>query len=168
MTNKKINTIYFKENRWKKKMKGKERDIKKLSFSKNINPIKDIYKIYNLDYLKYKSNPNDERYIISFSHEENIALVYSEKYSKFSNKELKDRFGKGYYFNKSLSELSKIEDVSNYKLFTSLPKYNMILQRYNKNRLHGNITYKHYYIYNVKFDYLNQYSFYTPYKGHPH
>ena len=164
MSNKKINTIYFKENRWEKKKKGKERDIRKLSFSKNINPIKDIYKIYNLDYLKYKSNPNDEKYIVSFSHEENIPLLYSEKYSKFSNKELTDTYGKGNYFNKSFSELSKIEDVSYRKVFARLPKNKMILQMDNRNRLHGNITYKHYYIYNVKFDYLNQYSFYTPYK----
>lgn len=164
MSNKKIDTIYFKENRWKKKMKGKERDIKKLSFSKNINPIRDIYKIYNLDYLKYKSNPNDEKYTISFSHEENIPFLYSEKYSKFSNKELIETYGKGNYFNKSLSELSKIEDVSNYKLFAGLPKNNMVLQRNNKNRLHGTITYKHYYIYVVNFNHLNQYSFQIPYK----
>ena len=53
-----LTLIYYKENRWEKKRKSKERDIKKLSFSKNVNPVKDIYKIYNSDNLKNKSNPN--------------------------------------------------------------------------------------------------------------
>lgn len=160
-SNKDLTQIYYKENRWKKKKKGKERDIKKLSFSKNVNPVKDIY---DLDYLKYKSNPNDEKYVISFSHEENIPLIYSEKYSKFSNKELIEVYGKGNYFNKSLSELSRREDVSNRKMLLRLLEHGMILQRDNHNKSHGTITYKHYYIYIVKFNYLNQYSFRIPYK----
>lgn len=160
-SNKDLTQIYYKENRWKNKKKGKERDIKKLSFSKNVNPVK---KIYDLDYLKYKSNPNDEKYIIKFSHEENIPLIYSEKYSKFSNKELIEVYGKGNYFNKSLSELSRREDVSNRKMLLRLLEHGMILQRNNHNKSHGTITYKHYYIYIVKFNYLNQYSFRIPYK----
>ena len=159
-----LTPIYYKENRWEKKRKSKERDIKKLSFSKNVNPVKDIYKIYNSDNLKNKSNPNDEKYIVSFSHEENLPLIYSEKYSKFSNKELIEEFGKGNYFNKSLSELSKIENISNYEMLKQLPKNKMILQRNKNNRLHGNVTYKHYYFYIVSFNRLNQYSFRTPYK----
>ena len=159
-----LTPIYYKENRWEKKRKSKERDIKKLSFSKNVNPVKDIYKIYNSDNLKNKSNPNDEKYIVSFSHEENLPLIYSEKYSKFSNKELIEEFGKGNYFNKSLSELSKIENISNYEMLKQLPKNKMILQRNKNNRLHGNVTYKHYYFYIVSFNRLNQYSFRTSYK----
>lgn len=161
LNNEDLTPIYYKENRWEKKRKGKERDIKKLSFSKNVNPVKAIY---NLDYLNSKSNPNDKKYFVTFSHEENIPLVYSEKYSKFSNKELSERFGKGNYFNKSLSELAKRDEVSNLQEFNCLPKYKMILQRNKNNRLHGNVTYKHYYFYIVSFNRLNQYSFSTPYK----
>lgn len=159
-----LTPIYYKENRWEKKRKSKERDIKKLSFSKNVNPVKDIYKIYNSDNWKNKSNPNDEKYIVSFSHEENLPLIYSEKYSKFSNKELIEEFGKGNYFNKSLSELAKIDETSKLQEFNCLPKYKMILQRNKNNRLHGTVTYKHYYFYIVSFNRLNQYSFRTPYK----
>lgn len=159
-----LTPIYYKENRWEKKRKSKERDIKKLSFSKNVNPVKDIYKIYNSDNWKNKSNPNDEKYIVSFSHEENLPLIYSEKYSKFSNKELIEEFGKGNYFNKSLSELAKIDETSKLQEFNCLPKYKMILQRNKNNKLHGNVTYKHYYFYIVSFNRLNQYSFRTPYK----
>lgn len=159
-----LTPIYYKENRWEKKRKGKERDIKKSSFSKNVNPVKDIYKIYNSDRLKNKSNPNDRKYIVSFSHEENLPLIYSEKYSKFSNKELTEEFGKGNYFNKSLSELSEMEGISNREAFKCLPKNKMRLQLNKNNRLHGSVTYKHYYVYIVKFNYLNQYSFLAPYK----
>ena len=60
--------------------------------------------------------------------------------------------------------MSKIEDVSYRKVFARLPKNKMILQLDNRNRLHGTVTYKHYYIYVVKFNRLNQYSFCTPYK----
>ena len=159
-----LTPIYYKENRWEKKRKSKERDIKKLSFSKNVNPVKDIYKIYNSDNWKNKSNPNDEKYIVSFSYEENLPLIYSEKYSKFSNKGLIEEFGKGNYFNKSLSELAKRDEVSNLQEFNRLPKYKMRLQLNKNNRLHGTVTYKHYYVYIVKFNYLNQYSFLAPYK----
>ena len=45
----------------KEKKRQRKRYLRKLSFSKNVNPVKDIYKIYNSDNWKNKSNPNDEK-----------------------------------------------------------------------------------------------------------